>query len=68
MVMTTAKKADRRAAETGSGQGSVSNTSGTAAGPGTVPAGEPRRDNQRSDAGAGSAKAASGRPGHKTNA
>jgi len=66
--MTTARRADRRAAELGSGQGSISNEGGTATGPGKSPDAEPRKDNQRDIAGTGSDKAANGRPGHKANA
>jgi hypothetical protein len=64
--MTTEKKANKRAAETGSGQGSISNADGPATGAGSAPSAEPRHDNQRTDAGAGSAKTAHNRPGHKT--
>ena len=66
--MTTAKKADRRAAEKGSGQGDVSNEAGPAAGTGRLAENEPRHDNQRDIAGTGSAKSDGGRPGHKANA
>lgn len=66
--MTTAKKADRRAAETGSGQGSVSNAAGPAEGTGRLAENEPRHDNQRSISGTGSPKGDGGRPGHKANA
>jgi hypothetical protein len=65
--MTTEKKANRRAAETGSGQGSISNAGGTATGPGSSPGTGSKQDNQRNIAGTGSAKAAAGRPGHKTS-
>jgi hypothetical protein len=64
--MTTQKKADHRAEELGSGKAGTSNAGGTGAGPGTMPSAEPKHDNQRTDAGAGSAKAANGRPGHKS--
>jgi hypothetical protein len=66
--MTTAKKADRRAAEKGSGQGGISNAEGTATGPGSTPASASKKDNQRSIGGTGSAKAAKSRPGHNANA
>jgi hypothetical protein len=66
--MTTAKKADRRAAEKGSGQGGASNAGGTATGPGSSSAGSAaRKGNQRAIGGTGSAKADRGRPGHKTS-
>ena len=66
--MTTEKKANRHAEETGSGKGGgISNDEGTATGPGSAPSQPARHDNQRNIAGGGSAKAASGRPGHKTS-
>ena len=64
--MTTAKKANKRAEETGSGKGGISNESGPSAGAGRAPSEAPHRDNQRNIGGTGSAKADSGRPGHKT--
>jgi hypothetical protein len=66
--MTTSKKADRRASERGSGKGGVSNAGGTATGPGSSSASAVGKENQRNIGGTGSAKAARGRPGHKTNA
>jgi len=66
--MTTAKKADRRAAEKGSGQGSASNAGGPTEGTGRMAENEPRHDNQRNIGGTGSGKADSSRPGHKANA
>ncbi|MBP0445277.1 hypothetical protein J8J14_10855 [Roseomonas sp. SSH11] len=63
--MTTAKKANQRAEELGSGKGGTSNAEGPAAGAGTAPSQEARHDNQHNLAGTPSAKAASGRPGHK---
>ncbi|WP_043830623.1 hypothetical protein [Muricoccus aerilatus] len=66
--MTTAKKADRRAEETGSGKGGVSNEAGPAAGTGRLAENEPRHDNQRDIGGTGSPKSDGGRPGHKANA
>ena len=65
--MTTAKKADRRAEELGSGQGSVSNESGTSTGPGSFPGSGDKGDNPNSIGGAGSNKTANNRPGHKTH-
>jgi hypothetical protein len=65
--MTTAKQADRRAAEKNSGQGGVSNADGTATGPGSSAASRSKQDNQHSIKGAGSAKANASRPGHKTS-
>jgi hypothetical protein len=66
--MTTAKKADRRAEETGSGKGGTSNAGGTARGPGSSSAGAAKDGEQRSIAGKGSPKTAKNRPGHKANA
>jgi hypothetical protein len=66
LQMTTAKKADRRAAEKGSGQGGTSNAGGTSTGPGSSSGSGTRKDNQGASAGAASKKAATGRPGHKT--
>ena len=66
--MTTAKKANERAAKQGSGQGGTSNAGGTATGPGSSSASAQDKGNQREIRGSGSAKADSGRPGHKTNA
>jgi hypothetical protein len=66
--MTTVKKEDRRAAELGSGQGSISNEGGTATGPGKSPGTKSHKENQRNIAGAGSDKALNSRPGHKVNA
>ncbi|MCB4825149.1 hypothetical protein [Roseicella aerolata] len=65
--MTTAKKADQRAAEKGSGQGGTSNAGGTATGPGSSSASAQEKGNQREIGGSGSAKADAGRPGHKTS-
>jgi hypothetical protein len=65
--MATSKKADRRAAEKGSGKGGVSNAGGTATGPGSSSASSALgKENQRNIGGTGSAKAARNRPGHKT--
>jgi hypothetical protein len=66
--MTTAKKADERAAKQGSGQGGTSNTGGTATGPGSSSASAQDKGNQREIGGSGSAKGDRGRPGHKANA
>lgn len=65
--MTTAKKANERAAERGSGEGGVSNVEGPSAGAGTMPSQGAKHDNQREIGGGGSEKAARGRPGHKTS-
>jgi hypothetical protein len=65
--MTTAKKADRRAEEKGSGQCSgPGNAGGTATGPGgsSASSADPKQ-NQRETGGSGSAKADRGRPGQK---
>jgi hypothetical protein len=64
--MTTAKKADERAAKQGSGQGGTSNTGGTATGPGSSSASAQDKGNQREIGGSG--KGDRGRPGHKANA
>ena len=66
--MTTAKKANERAAKQGSGQGGTSNAGGTATGPGSSSASAQDKGNQREIAGSGSAKGNAGRPGHKANA
>jgi hypothetical protein len=66
--MTKAKSADRRAAEKGSGQGSVSNKDGTATGPGSSAKSRSKQDRQHAIGGQGSATAARSRPGHKTSA
>jgi hypothetical protein len=69
--MTTANKADRQAAEKGSGQGSgPGNAGGAATGPGSSSAGSAAapKDNLRDIGGSGSAKAERGRPGHKSGA
>lgn len=65
--MTSARKADERAAEKGAGQGSASNAGGIAAGPGSSSASAQGRDNQREIGGSGSARADAGRPGHKSS-
>jgi hypothetical protein len=65
--MTTAKKADKRAAEQSSGQGTVSNAGGTASGQGSSSATASKSDNQRDIGGSGSSKTAGNRPGHKTH-
>jgi hypothetical protein len=66
-AMTTAKKANKAAAEKGSGQGGTSNAGGTATGPGSSSTGAAKQDNQRSTGGAGSTKTDRNRPGHKSN-
>jgi hypothetical protein len=66
-AMTTAKKADKRAEETGSGKGGTSNAAGTATGPGSSAASRDSHDAQRDIGGAGSAKTGNKRPGHKAN-
>jgi hypothetical protein len=63
--MTTAKKADKAAAQKGSGQAGTSNVCGTAAGPGSSSATATQQENQRSIGGTGSAKTDRNRPGHK---
>lgn len=66
--MTTAKKADERAARKESGQaGGEGNAGGTAAGPGSSSATASKKDNQHSIGGTGSDTAAASRPGHKTS-
>lgn len=66
--MTTAKKADKRAAKQGSGQGSVSNAAGTETGPGSSAESRSKKDGVHGIAGTGSPKTARNRPGHKANA
>ncbi|HEV7263567.1 MAG TPA: hypothetical protein VGN83_01420 [Falsiroseomonas sp.] len=69
--MTTAKKADKAdkaAAEKGSGQGGTSNAGGTATGPGSSSASAAKGENPRSIGGTGSTKTGRNRPGHKANA
>jgi hypothetical protein len=55
--MTKAKNAGRRAAEKGSGQGSVSNKDGTATGPGSSAKSRSKQDRQHAIGGQGSATA-----------
>ncbi len=66
--MTTAKKADKAAAEKGSGGGSrIGNEGGTATGPGSSSASAKEKGNQHDIGGAGSPKTTRNRPGHKAN-
>ena len=64
--MTTAKKANERAAEKGSGKGGASNAAGTQTGPGSSAESRSKQSDVRDIGGAGSAKTTRNRPGHKT--